>query len=206
MLMLLHRQTHESHINKLQLYFMQCTNHVHHARDIRMHQSGSPLPVCERCDHESTGVAQVLVAVGQEGVDHAGHHVVILPVVAHLTQPLKVNLAGHIWAWHGGAQVTHTQTDTQTHRCQIVARRVLACWACSPSTKWPMSVCVCVCVCVCAYAVSVCVCVCVRMCACACVCVCVYIVLTHLHQLGQHISGMHIQHHQCSEGGSVLFI
>ena len=139
------------------------------------HQSGSPLPVCERCDHESTGVAQVLVAVGQEGVDHAGHHVVILPVVAHLTQPLKVNLAGHIWAWHSRAQVTHTQTDTQTHRCQIMARRVLACWACPPSTKWPMSVCVCVCVCVCACSVCVC-----MQCVCVCVCVCVY-VCVHVH-------------------------
>ena len=45
MLMLLHRQTHESHINKLQLYFMQCTNHVHHARDICTSQAAPYLSV-----------------------------------------------------------------------------------------------------------------------------------------------------------------
>ncbi len=66
-----------------------------------------------------------------------------------------------------------------------------------------MCVCVRVCVCVCA-----CVCVCVHVCVHVQVylCVCTSSSLTHLHQFGQDISGMHIQHHKCSKGGSVLFV
>ena len=66
--------------------------------------------VSERCDHQTTAVAKVLVAILQHGVDHPRHHLVLLQIVnkkskysnpeqyviyyPSIPHPLKVNEPG----------------------------------------------------------------------------------------------------------------
>ena len=47
-------------------------------------------PVGEWGDDQTRGVPQVLVAVGQLGSDHLNLTLATRPVIAHLTQPLKI--------------------------------------------------------------------------------------------------------------------
>ena len=54
------------------------------------------VPVSERSDDKSGRVSEVLVAIGQLRVDHTCHDVLLLPVVAHLTQPVEVCLTGYL--------------------------------------------------------------------------------------------------------------
>ena len=53
-------------------------------------------PVSQRGDDQPGRVPEVLVSVGQLGVDHARHDVLLLPVVAHLTQPIEVCFTRHL--------------------------------------------------------------------------------------------------------------
>ena len=54
------------------------------------------VPVCEWCDDKSAGIAKVFVAIAQLRVDHSSDHIVLLPVVAKLTEPLEVILTVYL--------------------------------------------------------------------------------------------------------------
>lgn len=47
-------------------------------------------------DDQPARVAQVLVAVRHGGCDHLDQHVLVLPVVSHLTDPVKVLAIRHL--------------------------------------------------------------------------------------------------------------
>ena len=46
--------------------------------------------ICKRCNHQSSSIAQVLIAIGYCGSDHFHEYILVLPVVTHLTDPLEI--------------------------------------------------------------------------------------------------------------------
>ena len=78
----------------------------------------SVAPVCERRDHQTPCVAQILVGVLDCGVGDPHQAVGILPVVAELSQPVEVVLCAHAlkagggWRSLGGIMM---QAYTNTH-------------------------------------------------------------------------------------------
>ena len=75
--------------------------------------------VRQRRDDQARAVAQVLVAVGDGGVDHAHHDVPILPVVPQLAHPLKVRLGGDARRRQLGHRVARVHVDDDERRQRL---------------------------------------------------------------------------------------
>lgn len=74
-------------------------------------------PVSERCDNETSCVAQVLVAILQHGVDHTSHHVSFL---SHT----KIKREYHIY-FHLNVKVT-AYTQLKSEECLSLFGRVMS--------------------------------------------------------------------------------
>ncbi len=58
--------------------------------EVECSEESSVAAICQWRDDKAGRVAEILVTVSKLGVDHAGDEILLLPVVAELTQPLEI--------------------------------------------------------------------------------------------------------------------